>query len=168
MAPSLNAQTIATPIGPLTLLAAGETLVGAGFTGDAGQLRARLGPDLRDAPIRTPRTLAAISDAASAWLDGDETAWDTVAVRQPGGEFLQRSWRALRDVPAGETVSYTELATRSGNPAAFRAAAQACARNLIAPVVPCHRVIRNDGSLGGYYWGLPVKRWLLERESRAA
>ena len=66
---------------------------------------------------------------------------------------------------AGEPVSYTELAARTGNPAANRAAAQACARNAAALFVPCHRVIRTDGTLGGFRWGLPAKRWLLDHEA---
>jgi methylated-DNA-[protein]-cysteine S-methyltransferase len=82
-----------------------------------------------------------------------------------GGVFLTAAWKTLREVPAGEPVSYTELAARTGNPAATRAAAQACARNAAALFVPCHRVIRTDGTLGGFRWGLPVKRWLLDHEA---
>ena len=66
---------------------------------------------------------------------------------------------------AGAPVSYTEYAAKSGRPAAVRAAASACARNAAAMFVPCHRVLRNDGSLGGFRWGLPVKRWLLDHET---
>ena len=65
-----------------------------------------------------------------------------------------------------KTVSYTELATLAGSPAAMRAAGQACARNLIIPIVPCHRVVRRDGTLGGYAYGLPVKQQLLDHERR--
>ena len=69
------------------------------------------------------------------------------------------------DVPAGVTVTYTELARRAGHPTAARAAASACARNAPALFVPCHRVVRNDGTLGGFRWGLDVKRWLLAFEA---
>jgi methylated-DNA-[protein]-cysteine S-methyltransferase len=72
----------------------------------------------------------------------------------------------MRRVPAGETISYTKLAAEAGNPKAVRAAGSACAQNLIAPIVPCHRVLRTDGSLGGYYYGLPAKQWLLAHERR--
>jgi methylated-DNA-[protein]-cysteine S-methyltransferase len=89
-----------------------------------------------------------------------------VAVRQQtDGAFLAAAWQVLRKVAPGEPVSYTELATRTGNPRANRAAAQACARNAAALFVPCHRVIRTDGSLGGFRWGVDVKRWLLSHES---
>jgi methylated-DNA-[protein]-cysteine S-methyltransferase len=71
----------------------------------------------------------------------------------------------LRTVPAGGPISYSEFAVWSGRPSAIRAAAQACGRNSAALFVPCHRVLRNDGSLGGFRWGLPVKQWLLTFES---
>ena len=83
---------------------------------------------------------------------------------QPGTPSRQRLWAALRAVPPGRTVSYTQLAAQAGNPRAPRAAGAACAYNLIAPVVPCHRALRSDGSLGGYYYGLDRKTWLLRHE----
>lgn len=81
-----------------------------------------------------------------------------------GTGFQQRVWDALMKIPAGETVSYAGLAQSLGAPRAARAVASACAHNRIAVVVPCHRVIRGDGSLGGYRWGLPRKQQLLARE----
>jgi methylated-DNA-[protein]-cysteine S-methyltransferase len=71
----------------------------------------------------------------------------------------------MRDIKPGAPVTYTEFAELSGRPAAIRAAAAACARNPVAFFVPCHRVLRLDGTLGGYRWGLPVKRWLLDHEA---
>jgi AraC family transcriptional regulator of adaptative response/methylated-DNA-[protein]-cysteine methyltransferase len=82
-----------------------------------------------------------------------------------GTAFQQRVWQALREIPAGKTVSYTELATRIGLPKSVRAVAQACAANALAVAIPCHRVVRNDGGLSGYRWGVERKRALLERES---
>ena len=81
-----------------------------------------------------------------------------------GTGFQQRVWEALMKIPIGDTVSYAGLAQSLGTPRAARAVASACAHNRIAVVVPCHRVIRGDGSLGGYRWGLPRKQHLLERE----
>ena len=81
-----------------------------------------------------------------------------------GTAFQQRVWRALTKVPAGSTVSYSELAARVGMPQAVRAVASACARNHLAVVVPCHRVVRSDGGLAGYRWGVERKRELLVRE----
>ncbi len=85
-----------------------------------------------------------------------------------GTSFQQRVWQALRHVPAGETVTYSQLAQRIGAPKAVRAVASACASNAIAVAIPCHRVIRNDGALSGYRWGVERKRALLEKEASNA
>lgn len=85
-----------------------------------------------------------------------------------GTAFQQRVWQALRGIPAGTTVSYTELARRIGAPKAVRAVASACAANALAVAIPCHRVVRTDGNLSGYRWGVARKRALLEREAEAA
>jgi AraC family transcriptional regulator of adaptative response/methylated-DNA-[protein]-cysteine methyltransferase len=82
-----------------------------------------------------------------------------------GTAFQQRVWQALHQIPVGETLSYTELACRIGAPTSVRAVAQACAANAIAVAIPCHRVVRNDGTLAGYRWGIERKRALLEREA---
>lgn len=82
-----------------------------------------------------------------------------------GTIFQRRVWQALRDIPPGSTASYTEIAKRIGSPKAARAVAQACAANTIAVAIPCHRVIRNDGKLSGYRWGIERKRALLIREA---
>jgi AraC family transcriptional regulator of adaptative response/methylated-DNA-[protein]-cysteine methyltransferase len=84
-----------------------------------------------------------------------------------GTAFQQRVWRALRNIPAGATLSYSEIAKRMGSPGAARAVAQACASNRLAVAIPCHRVVRNDGALSGYRWGVERKRELLEREKSA-
>lgn len=83
-----------------------------------------------------------------------------------GTAFQQRVWQALREIPAGKTVSYAEIARRIGEPKAVRAVAQACGANKIAVAIPCHRVVRNDGALSGYRWGVERKRALLEQEAR--
>lgn len=82
-----------------------------------------------------------------------------------GTAFQQRVWRALQDIPSGQTVSYAEIARRLGVPKATRAVAGACAANNIAVAIPCHRVVKNDGSLSGYAWGVERKRTLVEREA---
>ena len=84
-----------------------------------------------------------------------------------GTAFQQRVWQALRQIPAGKTATYTEIAGRIGAPRAVRAVAGACAANLLAVAIPCHRVVRNDGALSGYRWGVERKRALLEREHEA-
>jgi AraC family transcriptional regulator of adaptative response/methylated-DNA-[protein]-cysteine methyltransferase len=83
-----------------------------------------------------------------------------------GTAFQQRVWRALQDIPVGRTISYAELARRIGSPKAVRAVAGACAANNIAVVIPCHRVVRSDGSLSDYAWGVERKRALIAKEAR--
>ena len=85
-----------------------------------------------------------------------------------GTAFQQRVWQALRKIPPGSTASYTEIAQRIGAPQSVRAVAAACAANVLAVAIPCHRVVRNDGALSGYRWGIDRKRALLERETSAA
>lgn len=164
----IETTTLDTPAGPLTLIAENDSVIAAGFTPDATPLRARLSPRHRAADVVDRRELGDITAAIEAYFAGDVRAIDRLPVGQPGGPFVTEAWQALRDIPAGTTLTYTQLAGRAGRPAAVRAAGSACARNLIAPIVPCHRALRSDGSLGGYYWGLPVKRWLLAHEARHA
>ncbi|MCX7070087.1 MAG: bifunctional DNA-binding transcriptional regulator/O6-methylguanine-DNA methyltransferase Ada [Gammaproteobacteria bacterium] len=84
-----------------------------------------------------------------------------------GTAFQQRVWQALREIPAGQTASYAEVAQRIGAPTSMRAVAQACGANALAVAIPCHRVVRSDGALSGYRWGVERKRSLLDREAQA-
>ncbi|MFT3714484.1 MAG: methylated-DNA--[protein]-cysteine S-methyltransferase [Gordonia sp. (in: high G+C Gram-positive bacteria)] len=164
---SLGWTTVTTPDGPFTLLVDTDgTVYASGWTDDAEYLRGLVHPDLR------PETLVerAGGDAAAAvdaYYDGDLEAPHRIPVRQRSGPFLQAAWAALHDVPAGPPVTYSELAERAGNVAAVRAAAACCAQNAAALFVPCHRVIRSDGTLGGFRYGLDVKESLIERETAA-
>ncbi len=84
-----------------------------------------------------------------------------------GTAFQQRVWQSLREIPVGSTASYSEIARRIGSPKAVRAVAEACAANVLAVAIPCHRVVRTDGTLSGYRWGVERKRALLLREARS-
>ena len=106
----------------------------------------------------------AISELIKDYFDGDLSALGGIKVRQPGAEFSQEVWKVMRKIPAGKTWSYSDLASRAGSPNAVRAAGTACARNLIAPIVPCHRVVKTGGALGNYGYGLEIKHWLLRHE----
>ncbi|MGC4051488.1 MAG: methylated-DNA--[protein]-cysteine S-methyltransferase [Paludibaculum sp.] len=113
------------------------------------------------------------SEGLSSWMEQAVEAIErpgkalTLPWAEQGTRFQQKVWRELRAVPAGCTTSYRELAARVGNPKAVRAVARACAANPLAVAVPCHRVLRVDGELAGYRWGLDRKRALLEREALA-
>lgn len=111
-----------------------------------------------------PATSGAVPDALRAYTNGDLTAIDSIAVAQQETPFRGEVWRALRRVPAGDAVTYTTLAALTGRPAAVRAAASGCATNLVALIVPCHRIVRADGGLGGYLFGTAVKHRLLTHE----
>ena len=159
---TLITSTIDTPFGDMSLIGTQECLHVASFTSDVDGLRHRLQPSLRAEPLARGDTSAAA--ALRDYFAGDVAALATVAVSQPGGPFHARVWAAMRNVAPGTTVSYAELAARAGAPRAIRAAGTACARNAICLFVPCHRIVRSDGSLGGYYYGLDTKRRLLEHE----
>jgi methylated-DNA-[protein]-cysteine S-methyltransferase len=162
-----STATVDTPIGPfMALVDTDGAVLAAGWTAQLEDLLPLVAPGLRPASVVYHRDLGAVTIAVTAYHRGDLTAICDVPVRQRGGEFLEHTWQVLRAVPAGAPVSYTELAAKSGRPLAVRAAAAACARNPTALFVPCHRVLRSDGSLGGFRWGLPAKRWLLAHESR--
>ncbi|HLS76171.1 MAG TPA: methylated-DNA--[protein]-cysteine S-methyltransferase [Nocardia sp.] len=157
---------VETPIGPFTAIAdADGAVLASGWTADADGLRLLIHPALRPAELRRRDALGEITRAVLAYHDGDTGVIDAVPVRQQSGEFLAHAWEVLRKVPAGEPVTYTAFAALAGRPQATRAAANACARNAAALFVPCHRVLRVGGALGGFRWGLDVKRWLLDHES---
>ena len=121
-------------------------------------------PKLLPSPMRETTTTLDIAAALSAYFAGDLRAIDAVAVDPEGTPFQRRVWAALRTISAGTTWSYAELARAVGQPAATRAVGAANGRNPIALVLPCHRVIASDGTLGGYGGGLEMKRWLLRHE----
>ncbi|WP_219461383.1 methylated-DNA--[protein]-cysteine S-methyltransferase [Nonomuraea rhizosphaerae] len=162
----IEAQVMPTPAGPLSLLSREGVIVAAGFTADPTEMFARLSPALRAEGLDVVDDLGAAAQAVRDYLAGDLLALDAVPVSQPGSERRQALHKALREVKPGTTVSYAELAERAGLPrSAARAAGGACAQNLIAPFVPCHRVLPQSGGYGGYYYGTPVKEWLLAHES---
>ena len=158
--------TVETPVGPFTAVVdADGAVLASGWTADTDILLPLVHPGLRPAAVRRMADLGLVSASIIRYHDGELGAVDDVPVRQRSGPFLEHAWDVLRTVPAGAPLSYTEYATKAGRPLAVRAAASACARNAAALFVPCHRVLRNDGSLGGFRWGLPVKRWLLDHEA---
>lgn len=160
--------TVPTPAGPFTAVVDDDgAVLASGWTGDVDDLLPLVHPDLRPVSTRAHADLGDVTRSIIAFHAGDLTAVDSVAVRQRSGAFLEASWSVLRKVPAGEPVTYTEFAALAGRPAAVRAAATACARNAAALFVPCHRVVRVGGALGGFRWGLPTKRWLLTHERSA-
>lgn len=161
----LLVDTIASPIGAVWIVSDGQALCALELGDDAERLlrrlRARYGEDARPKDAADPLGLTA---RARAYFAGELDALTGVPVDGGGTAFQRRVWAALREIPAGETRSYSELAARLGMPRARRAVALANARNPIALAVPCHRVVGADGTLTGYAGGLERKRWLLAHE----
>jgi methylated-DNA-[protein]-cysteine S-methyltransferase len=121
-----------------------------------------------DNELKETRNPFGLCDAMAAYMAGDIGVIDTLPVAFAGTEFQVKIWRALREIPAGETTSYGMLAKKIGAPNAMRAVGLANGSNPIAVVVPCHRVIGSNGALTGYGGGLERKRWLLAHEARHA
>ena len=109
--------------------------------------------------------LASLVAEVSGFMEAPESGF-TRELDLRGTEFQRAVWSALREIPAGHTTTYAAIARRIGRPEAVRAVAQACAANRLAVIVPCHRVVRSDGDLSGYRWGVDRKRELLKREQR--
>ena len=164
------AATEPTPDGPFTIIA-GSYVLASGWTADPEGLLALIHPSLRPGRLEeaprggTPAALAQALSALEAYYDGALGAPATVPVLQRSGPFRERAWEVLRGIEPGELVTYGEYAALCGRPRAVRAAAGACAFNAAALFVPCHRVARSDGSLGGFRYGLAVKESLLAREA---
>lgn len=119
--------------------------------------------------VRDDLSLAAWIERIIDFLSGRWNALDEVPLDiQRGTPFQRRVWELLRAIPCGQTCTYADLARNLGQPTATRAVARACAANPIAVLVPCHRVVRSDGGLGGYRWGIERKRALLALEQQYA
>ena len=164
----MHTATIDSPTGPFTIVASDEAVLASGWTDDPDRLVRLIGPGLRPAELSAKRDLGPFTRAARAYFDGDVAAIDDVPVTVSATPFLERAWEELRLIPPGEPETYGALAARCGSPAAVRAAGTACGRNPAALFVPCHRIVRTGGGLGGFGYGLPVKRWLLDHEQGAA
>lgn len=157
-------STIHTPIAPFTAVVdADGAVLASGWTAALAELLPQVHASLRPEEL-VEGDLGPVGDAIRRYHDGDLSVIDDVVVRQRSGPFREHAWDVLRDVPAGGPVTYAEFAAKSGRPAAVRAAASACAKNAAALFVPCHRVLRTDGSLGGFRWGVDVKRKLIAHE----
>ena len=149
-----------TPVGSLRLFFTDRGLSALEFAGK--------GPSRAPAPDALPPHLKPLIEAAKreliAYFNGATTDFAALTLDPRGTPFQLQVWQELRRIPRGQTISYGELARRVGSPKASRAVGQANAANPLPLIVPCHRVIAADGSLGGYSSGLDRKRWLLRHE----
>jgi methylated-DNA-[protein]-cysteine S-methyltransferase len=157
----LLVDELETPIGTLILAALNGKLRALEFT-DRGY--ENLGLVKTNLPRRNVRDPLGFSTAIQQYFIGNSAAMDQIPVELEGTAFQQKVWLALRDIPAGTTISYGQLAIRVGSPKACRAVGITNGRNPIAIVLPCHRVIGSNGTLTGYGGGLARKEWLLRHE----
>ena len=155
--------TLKTPVGALTLISREHILIAAGFTSQ-DELLSSISKQDRQLESKKVSQIPIISDLVSDYFDGDLRALDGIKVDQEGEKFSQSAWRVMRKISPGRTLTYADLAKRAGSQDAVRAAGSACARNLIALVVPCHRIVKTGGALGNYAYGLKYKQWLLSHE----
>jgi methylated-DNA-[protein]-cysteine S-methyltransferase len=159
-----------TPCGPFTVVMRDEAVIASGWTTEVDELMETVASGLRPGDLGVRRDLGSVTRAVTRYFDGDFLAIDEIEVEQHSGPFIEEAWGVLRTVPAGSPMTYAEFAARVGRPDAVRAAANACAYNSAALFVPCHRIVRTGAGpyerrLGGFRWGLPVKRRLLDLES---
>jgi methylated-DNA-[protein]-cysteine S-methyltransferase len=164
----MNASTLTTLYGPFTVIVDDQRRVAAaGWVDDPAALAADIGVSAADIQVR--EDLGAVTEALTAYFDGRVDALDGIDVAPHSGDGLvARSWGALRNIQPGTTRSYAELASAAGgSPDGARAAARACSTNNVMLFVPCHRIVRSDGSEGEYRYGADVKRALLDFERRS-
>ena len=152
-----------TPVGNIYLIADSGILIAAGFK-SLNSLQNRLSPSDKLRKIEPVEKIPKISKLIDNYFEGRLDALNLIQVRQPGAQFSQKVWKVMRAIPVGMTISYAQLAKKAGSPAAFRAAGTACGNNLIAPIIPCHRIIKSDGTLGNYGYGVAIKEKLLRLE----
>lgn len=155
-----------TPVGTVRIAVRGagadETVVACGFADHWDGITATVSP--RFAGEEWVEGTSEAATALGRYLDGDIGAIDDLPVDAGGSDFQARVWAELRRIPAGTTCSYADIARALGQPTATRAVGTANGRNPVSIVVPCHRVVRADGALGGYGGGLDRKTWLLGHE----
>ena len=153
---------IDTPLGTMYLSIRNGALREAGFV--ETWARPVLSPDADEAVEDLSSQAQFVRDAVAGYFDGDVEAIEDIVIEPEGTEFQCAVWQAIREVPAGQTVSYQDIARAVGKPSAYRAVGTATGRNPVGIAVPCHRIVRSDGGLGGYGGGLHRKEWFLEHE----
>ncbi len=158
----LTTATLNSPLGPITLVLKGDTVVICEFADREARVARQLATFFPgETPVESP-VPAGIASAFDAYFGGDRDALNGLKSEPLGTPYEQRVWEALKDIPAGNTASYGEMAKALGSSA--RAIGRANGRNPVALIHPCHRVIGADGSLTGYAGGLERKEWLLKHE----
>ncbi|MEY1556820.1 methylated-DNA--[protein]-cysteine S-methyltransferase [Yoonia sp. R2331] len=152
------------PFGPALVMGTHKGICGLGFAAEAGEVAA-----LQDLQKRWPNaTFVEDSAPLAPWVEAAFSMRGEAKLHMIGAPFQLKVWEALLHIPPGQVTTYGEIAKSIGNPKAVRAVGTAVGRNPVGYLIPCHRALRKSGALGGYHWGLPVKRALLAWESARA
>lgn len=145
----LVVASLKTPVGEFYMIINGKTVIKSGFG-------------------ETPKYKVAgnhrYTGLVSQYFAGDKKALDKIPHRQSASPFIAKTWHAISAIPFGKTLTYAELARKAGNQKAVRATGTACGKNNIPLIVPCHRVVKSDGTIGEYAYGTKIKQFLLEHE----
>lgn len=160
---TLRYITCETPDGAFHIIIDGDDVARASGFGSLINLQGRLPAEFRDV------SLESVADhpyeaLVAEYYSSDKSALDKIPRHQEGSDFQEKVWHAISAIPYGKTMSYKELADASGNPAAIRAAGTICGLNKLILLVPCHRILKSDGSVGSYLYGPEIKTSLLHRE----
>ncbi len=163
---NLKYITTATPIGDFHMICEREgerdVVCSSGF-GDLEDLIHKFKKELEKSELKEIKNHH-YQNLIKSYFKGDKEALDKIDYKQEGTAFQQKVWKSLSKIKSGKTASYKDLAKVSGNIDAVRAAGTACGRNKICLIVPCHRILRSDGGIGGYFYGTKIKKYLLELE----
>lgn len=161
---NLFVDRIPSPLGTLLVVTDSESLCALEFEDREARLMDGLQRRYDRVSLTSTQNPFGLSQQVQAYLEGELDSLQSVPLNPGGTAFQQAVWTALRQIPAGTTASYQDLAIRIGKPAACRAVGMANGRNPIAIAIPCHRIVGSNGKLTGYAGGLERKRWLLEHE----
>lgn len=161
---TLRSITTTTPDGDFHIIIDDKDVARASGFGTLQALANRLPEELRTVPINAIQNHP-YEKIVRSYYQGDGMALDSIPRSQSGSDFQKTVWQAISDIPYGKTISYKELAIASENPAAIRVAGTICGLNKLILLIPCHRVLKSDGSTGSYLYGSDIKDSLLQRES---
>lgn len=160
---TLRYITCETPDGTFHIIIDGDDVAHTSGFGSLIDLQGRLPQEFRDVTLESAEDHPYEAYVA-AYYDGDKSALDKIPRHQKGSGFQEKVWQTIGSIPYGKTMSYKELADTSGNPAAIRAAGTICGLNKLILLVPCHRILKSDGSVGSYFYGPEIKTSLLRHE----
>jgi methylated-DNA-[protein]-cysteine S-methyltransferase len=153
-----------TPVGDFSMILDRKIVITSGFD-KPQKLKEKLIFEFKSIELNKAANDYGYNQLISEYFNGQLNALDEIPIRQSGGKFHEMIWKLLRKTKPGETITYKELARKTDNPLAIRAAGTACGKNKICLIVPCHRIVKSDGSLGNYFYGERIKKYLLDHES---